>query len=77
MLHFRTIRLDGQTVNARECRRSRVQIPAGQILHSMANGTPPLHFKPVAVVLPWCYVAEMCTANSLYASANYGEYNKK
>jgi len=28
-------------------------------------------------VMPWSYDAEMGTANSLYASAYYGEYNKR
>jgi len=28
-------------------------------------------------VLPWCYDAEMGTANSLHALTLYGEYNKR
>jgi len=42
---------------------------AGQVLHSVANGSSPLqHLRQVAV-LPWRYDTEMGTANSLHASA--------
>ena len=53
---------------------------AGQIEHSVANGSPPLRhfFKKSSVgVLPGHNDAEMGPANSLHALAYYSEYNKK
>jgi len=47
------------------CGRSEVQMPDRKILHSIANGLPPLQHPPTQVaVLPWCYDAELATANA-------------
>jgi len=62
------------------CGRSTVRFPkAGQFLHSVAIVSPPLqHLRSTQVaVLGWRYDAEMGTANSLHASALYGEYNER
>jgi len=50
---------------------------AGQILHSVANGSPCFNIYTQVAMLPWRYNAEMGTAHPLHASAQYGEYNKR
>jgi len=50
--------------------RSRIRIPkTGQILLSVASGSPPLQTSTQVAGLPWRYDAETGTANSLHAPA--------
>jgi len=60
------MRLDGRTVNARA---SCVGDSGVQILHSVANGSPPLQHLCQVAVLPWALWREDGHRNSLHASA--------
>ena len=50
---------------------------AGQIGHSVANGSPPLRHYSKGAVLPGRKEAKMGPANSLHASAYYSENNER
>ena len=56
----------------------RFEFRAGQIGHSVANGSPPLqHFFERKYAARRRNDAEMGPANSLHASAYYNEYDEK
>jgi len=61
-------RLDDQTVNAHaSCAGGReFETQAGEILYSIANGSPPPEHYTSSCV-PWRYDAEIGNANSLHA----------
>jgi len=48
-----------------------------KIVYRIANGLPLVQHLRKLAVLPWRYVAEMDTSNSLHISAYFGEYNER